>query len=250
MDVYKSLGKAYPGGNPVNVAVYLARMKVEASYIGVVGNDEYGPMMLEAIEARGVDISRLHVSEGRTAVTEVELTSNDRVLGDYDEGVLADFSLDEQDMAFIAGHQLVHSGIWGKVEGCFKSFKEAGLITSFDFADKLESQIIESTIPYVDYAFFSYTEDNAFIEEYIKRLQSKGPKVVIATLGDKGSIAYDGISFHRAGIVPVKVVDTMGAGDSYIAGYISGILNGSSIDECMLLGAGQAAETITYFGAW
>ena len=47
-----------------------------------------------------------------------------------------------------------------------------------------------------------------------------------------------------------KVVDTMGAGDSYIAGFLAGIVDGLSIEECMHQGAATATETLKYFGAW
>ena len=40
-----ALGKAYPGGNPVNVAVYMRRLGMDASYTGVVGTDQYGSIM-------------------------------------------------------------------------------------------------------------------------------------------------------------------------------------------------------------
>ena len=46
------------------------------------------------------------------------------------------------------------------------------------------------------------------------------------------------------------VVDTMGAGDSYIAGFLNAIIHGKSIIESMRAGAENATETIKYFGAW
>ena len=50
VDVYSD-GNVYPGGNPVNVAVYVARLGGESAYIGAVGTDKYGKIMLDAIEA-------------------------------------------------------------------------------------------------------------------------------------------------------------------------------------------------------
>ena len=49
MDVYKSTGEAYPGGNPVNVAVYVKRLGGDSSYTGAVGTDEYGERMIKSI---------------------------------------------------------------------------------------------------------------------------------------------------------------------------------------------------------
>ncbi len=80
--------------------------------------------------------------------------------------------------------------------------------------------------------------------------QAKGPKAVIVTLGENGSLAYDGTEFHKGDIEKCEVVDTMGAGDSFIAGFIVGILEGQSIDECMVTGAKSSAVTLGYSGAW
>ena len=101
MDVYENIGKAYPGGNPVNVAVYFVRMGGEASYVGLVGTDAYGEMMVKAIGEKGVDVSHVRAVEGTTAITHVELINGDRIMGDYEEGVLADFKLTEEEVDFL-----------------------------------------------------------------------------------------------------------------------------------------------------
>ncbi|MEE1327302.1 MAG: PfkB family carbohydrate kinase, partial [Oscillospiraceae bacterium] len=61
IDYYNNIdgGKAYPGGGPVNMAVYTLRLGGNASYIGPVGDDAYGKIMLDAIAAKGVDVSHL-----------------------------------------------------------------------------------------------------------------------------------------------------------------------------------------------
>ena len=48
----------------------------------------------------------------------------------------------------------------------------------------------------------------------------------------------------------MKVVDTMGAGDTYIAGFMNAIVEKNSIEDAMRQGALWASETIQYFGAW
>jgi fructoselysine 6-kinase len=250
LDVYAALGKAYPGGNPVNVAVYMRRLGMDASYTGVVGTDQYGSIMKKTLAARGVDISHLHTRHGKTAVTQVDLVNSERVFGDYDEGVMADFKLTEADIEFICHHDILHTGIWGKIEKSLPELHRRGVKISFDFADKLTHEIVQQSLPDVDYAFFSYSKDDAFIRDYLKSAQAKGPKVVIATLGENGSIAFDGKSFKQFGIVPVKVVDTMGAGDSFIAGFIRGLLLEKDLQQCLELGAINASETLKYMGAW
>ena len=104
VDFYNNIenGKAYPGGSPVNVAVYTVRLGGEASYTGPVGDDVYGKIMQETIAAKGVDTSHLYVKPGKTAVSQVKLLEGERVFGDYEEGVLEDYTLSEEDMDFIA----------------------------------------------------------------------------------------------------------------------------------------------------
>lgn len=250
MDVYQAEWKAYPGGNPVNVAVYLKGLGADSTYIGWVGTDSYGNIMKEKLQKKGVDISHLSKKEGKTAVTYVELVENDRCFGEYDEGVMANFSLIQEELDFIGSHELVHAGIWGHVEEFYPVFKERGMKTSFDFSNQLDHSLVKTLPQYVDYSFFSYTKDDPFIREFLKGIKNRGSKIAIATLGENGSIAYDGEQFYTCGVVETDVVDTMGAGDSFIAGFIFGRLKGFSITQCLQLGTVTAAKTIRYFGAW
>lgn len=251
VDAYESLGKYYLGGNPVNVAVYLARLGEEASYIGAVGDDEYGTAMKEGLKEKGVDISRVKTLHGETAVTKVELVNGDRVFTDYTEGVLKDFRLSASDIDFICSHDLLVSGIWGMIEDDLPKIKERGIPIAFDFSDQPKHPIVEKAIGHVTYAFFSDDRgDTPELREYMEQMQAKGPELVVVTLGDKGSICYDGKEFYTFGILPCDVVDTMGAGDSYIAGFLRALLQGKSIPESMKKGAENSCVTLGYQGAW
>ncbi|BFH59536.1 fructoselysine 6-kinase [Paenibacillus azoreducens] len=250
MDVYQASGMAYPGGNPVNVAVYLQELGAETAYMGWVGTDPYGEIMIKSIQGKGVDTSRMVKKEGNTAVTYVEMVGNDRKFGDYDEGVMAHFALTTEQLDFAQTHQLVHAGIWGHADEYYPFFKEKGLLTSFDFSDKLGHDLVKTLTPYVDYPFFSYVKDDEHIRQFLKEVKQRGSKIAVATLGENGSIAYDGELFYQHGVNDVDVVDTMGAGDSFIAGFIYGVLGGRPIPDCLELGTSRAAKTIGYFGAW
>lgn len=251
MDVYDQTGEAFPGGNPVNVAVYFTRLGGSASYTGAVGNDRYARILTDALREKGVDLSHIHVLEGSTAVTHVEIVNGDRVLGDYEEGVLPQFRLTERDIDFICTHDMMVTGLWSMVEDDLWRIRERGIPIAFDFADKPQSPILDKAMPYVDYAFFGLEmEDGPRLRDFLQAQQSRGPKVVIATLGARGSLAFDGSEFVSCGIVPCEVADTMGAGDSYIAGFLRGVLEKRTLRECMELGACCSAETLTYSGAW
>jgi len=53
IDLYVNTGEFYPGGNAVNVAVYVKRMNGDSSYTGVVGNDDYGKFMIASLNKKG-----------------------------------------------------------------------------------------------------------------------------------------------------------------------------------------------------
>lgn len=251
MDVYDSTGEAFPGGNPVNVAVYVKRMNGDSSYTGVVGTDDYGKLMIDALKEKGVDISHVKIMEGKTAVTHVELKDGDRILGDYEEGIMADFKLTEEDIDFLCNHDLVVTGIWGMIESELHKIKKRGVPVAFDFADKLDHEITRKAVPYVDYAFFSCdSKSDEELHEFMKYIKSKGPRVLVVTRGEKGSMAYDGNEFTKFGIIRCEVIDSMGAGDSYIAGFLMGITQGKSIEQCMKQGALSSSKTLAYYGAW
>ena len=254
IDYYNNVegGKAFAGGGPVNMAVYTVRIGGEASYIGPVGNDSYGQFMKESIESKGVNVSHLYVNDGKTAVSQVQLVDGERVFGDYDEGVLADFKLTNEDMKYIASHDVVVADLWGKVEGQLKDLKAMGITTAFDCADRPEDNEAQVAIPFADYVFFSSDlGDTPEVREKMTTIYKQGPKLVIAMLGEEGSLCFDGVNFYKCGIKECDhLVDSMGAGDSYIAGFLKGITEGKTIKESMAQGAATATDTLKYFGAW
>ena len=67
-DVYQNIGVFYPTGNGIDWGIHLARMGVSVSAVSVVGKDEYGDKMREALAAEGLDISHLRVEDGDTSV--------------------------------------------------------------------------------------------------------------------------------------------------------------------------------------
>lgn len=251
MDVYENTGMAYPGGNPVNVAVYFVRMGGQASYTGIVGDDDYGKAMVAAIAAKGVDVSHVRTEPGTTALTHVNLVGGERVMGDYEEGVMANFSLREQDIEFLGSQDIVVSALWGESQRYFRQIRDRGALIAYDAAIRPFDPAAQEAVPNVDYLFFSVEDgDTPENREKMIRLYDQGPELVIMTMGADGSLAYDGEEFTHCGIVPCDVVDTMGAGDSYIAGFLMGACRGENLYACMQLGALNAAETIAYSGAW
>lgn len=254
IDHYVLTNSKSAGGNSINVAVYLHRLGLDASYVSAVGNDENGKFILSELSKKGVDVSHVDIAEGSTAVTEVKLVDGERILGDYDEGVLETFKLSEKQKKFILQHDMICSALWGNIHNDLKFFKDNGMIVAFDGATRPFDVAGKIAMKSSDYFFFAVDEYKPSMKEEVrktmKEIKEFVSKHVIATLGEHGSMVYDGKNFYDFGIIKCDVVDTMGAGDSYIAGYLKGISDGFSIEKCMEEGAKSATTTIGYFGAW
>lgn len=251
IDLYERLGRKYPTGNVVDTGVNLHRLGVETSIISTTGSDEYGMWMLETLKKEGLDVSHLKVGDGATAITYMDMDGLDRVHGDYVEGVLENIVFDAEDIAFSSRHDLVHTALWGKAEDALPAIYESGVPISFDYADRLDNPLVESTLPYVAYGFYSYHKgDDAFIRSFLSDKVARGMKVAVATFGECGSLAFDCEGFHEMGVFPANVVNTVGAGDSYIAGYLFGVLHGEPAQKCMERGARLAAQVVSVFEPW
>ena len=251
VDFYDETGERYPGGNPVNVSVYFRRLGTPSSYIGAVGNDENGKMIIDSLAGKGVDVSHVKVLEGITAVTHVQRISGERVFGDSDPGVSALLELTEEDLDFIGTHDLAVTGLWGYTEPFLPILKKRGIPIAYDASNDPDLPQGKEGIRYADYVFFSDDEaDEEQLRQKMRSIAAAGPSVVVAMRGSRGSLALEGERYEASGIVNCEVVDTMGAGDSYIAGFLNAHLDGADLTECMRKGAENAAITIGYKGAW
>lgn len=250
VDVYEKLNKYYPTGNGVDWGIHLQRLGIPVSILSVVGTDEYGIKMKEALQKEGIDISHLHTEEGETCKMMMDLRNGvDRVHLEAIDGVMEQFHLTIEDKEYIKTFPYMHTDLFGNVLGDLKELKEAGVNIIMDFStfsDDPEYNT-EENFKNVTYAFLSYEKEDEYIKEHLKKIHSYGAKIATATLGENGSISYDGKNYYRYGIVPAEVVNTVGAGDSYIAGFTYGIINGWNILKCMELGAKLSSQTITKF---
>lgn len=250
VDIYEKLDKFYPTGNGVDWGVHLSRLGIPMSIVSVVGSDVYGERMKAALTSEGFDTSHLRVEQGETCKMLMDLKNGvDRVHLEEIEGVMKDFALNEEDIAYIKQFPYMHTDLFGNVLNNLPELHDAGVKIVMDFSTfSLDNEYHAfDCFPYVDYVFLSYEQEDERILEHLKKIHSYGPKLVTATLGDKGSICYDGSEFHRYGIEEADVVNTVGAGDSYIAGFTYGIMMGWDIEACMKHGAHISAHVVSKF---
>ncbi|WP_243423757.1 fructoselysine 6-kinase [Anaerotignum lactatifermentans] len=250
-DVYENLGKWYPTGNGIDWGIHLRRMGVPMSVVSVVGNDSYGRGMKKVLAEEGMDISHLRTEEGSTCLTRMALKNGtDRVHLESVDGVMEHYALTEEELRFVEQHDLIHTDLFGNALAHLPRWKAAGVKILMDFSvfTKDPAYACEKIFPYVDYVFFSADGiSREELEDWVRRIHGMGPVLVTATMGEEGSLCFDGKKMYHYGIVKTDVVNTVGAGDSYIAGFTYGILQGWTIPDCMAKGAELAASVISKF---
>lgn len=247
VDIYENPQRLYPTGNGIDFVIHMSRFGVQTSVVSVVGDDEYGRLMINSLNNERVEISHLRIEKGDTAIIKMQLNGNDRVHGELIEGVMKDFSLTNQDIEFLKGFDYIHTDLFGKVIDLLPTFRRNESQIIFDFSTYYQKPEVKTILPHVDFAFFSYGQHDQEIEEFMKEAKRLGPKLVTVTLGENGSLSYDGTNFYKEAAKKVNVVNTVGAGDSFIAGFMYGVINGFNVQECLENGAKTASEVITKF---
>lgn len=250
IDVYKDLNYYYLTGNVVDTGVNMSMLGTKVGIITNVAKDKYGQEMLSLFERNKMMIDKIRLIEGETAYTLMELKGNDRVHGDYFEGVLKDIKFTDSDLEYSLNYDLVFSAYWGKAEELFiklSNLKERPII-AFDYADRYQDKKVKLLDGVVDIGFFSWDKEIEDAKVFMQERLDKGMKVCICTFGAGGSMAYDGNEYYRKHAEKVKHIEnTVGAGDSFIAGFLHSYLNNEPISLCLKSGAELASKIIEQF---
>ena len=250
IDLYEKLNRYYATGNAVNFAVNMKKLGINTAVISTTGNDKYGKIMIDTLKQEGIDLSHFKVKEGATAVSYMDLVGLERTYLRYEQGVMEHVQFSQEDIDFAASCDLVHSAFWGHADKHVKEIHDRGAKTSFDFDTEFKSSLVEKIIPYIDYAFFSFDHRTQDTDNYLRDKVQKGATLAIGTFGEEGSVVFDGKEFHTYGIFPATPVNTIGAGDSFQAGFMNGILKGWPIEKCQEQGAKVSAGVVSIFGPW
>ena len=253
-DCYLDDGVYYPGGNSVNVAVNCKRNGCEAvNYIGVFGNDEKADHIRQCIEAEGVTTFRSRKVYAPSGQPSVRLVDGDRVFG---AGVrdscqhLFSIHITKEDIEVIRQYDVIHSSCYSNIEYELPVLSSI-LDVAFDYSDRKDESYIARTAPYVSYAFFSGSElDDDGCRMLIDKVHSYGTGIVGITLGSRGAVFSDGEEILFQETKKVDAVDTMGAGDSFIAGFLTSYVESRNLKEALDFAADCAARTCLVHGGW
>ena len=264
--------EANPGGAPCNVLAMLQKLGKQTSFIGKVGNDQFGRMLKETIEQAGIDSGNLIMDdEVHTTLAFVHtMADGDRDFSFYrNPGADMMLTVDDVQKERIEASRVFHFGTLSSThEGCreatryaIRCAKEAGVLISFDpnLREPLWADLEDAKreIAYgLGQADVVKISDNEVVfmtgeEDYEKAAQILREQyqipLLFVTLGRDGSRAYyKDIRVEAAGFIQEHTIETTGAGDTFTGCVLSKILEIGGIEN---LTEEQLAEMLTFANA-
>ena len=235
------------GGAPANVAVALARLGTASAFLGKVGGDAFGRSLRQMLAAEGVDVRGvIEDPAARTALAFVGANEHGgRSFVFYHAG-MADTLLrpEEVDRDLIANASVFHFGSvtlaaepsrsatleaanWARQRGCLVSFDPNVRLELWDSPQRARDTILETLgvadtvkLSADEIEFLTGSSDPA---EACLRLREHGPAFAVVTLGDSGCYYAATTSSGYVPGIPVKAVDSLGAGDAFVGGMLAGL---------------------------
>ncbi|MDF2646185.1 MAG: 5-dehydro-2-deoxygluconokinase [Paenibacillus sp.] len=266
----------YVGGSPANITIGMARLGMKTAFIGKIANDQMGRFIADYLERNNIETTNV-VTDNTGAVTglaftEIKSPSECSILMYRDN--VADLLLTpaevqesliaEAKVLLISGTALAQSPSREAVFQALEYAKKHGVVIIFDLDYRPYTwKTSEETAVYYNLAaekcdiILGTREEFDMMERFENNPEKNdritaakwfdySAKIVIIKHGKEGSIAYtqDGVG-HRAKSFPAKVVKTFGAGDSYAAGFIYGLMQGWTIEKSMEYGSAAACIVIS-----
>jgi ribokinase len=251
------------GGSAANTTVALARLTCKVGFVGKVGCDREGDLLLKDFRKEGVDTSGvIRAKRGKSGSVMGFVNKDGARALCIDSGVNDTIKLSEVNTSYVSQARFLH----------LTSFVGG---TSFQTQKKLLNALPETVKVSFDPGVLYARRGLAQVEPIIKKsyvlmpnvvelelltgkkdyckgadaLIGKGVKIVAVKLGGDGCYVTDGRERHLIEAFKVKVVDTTGAGDAFCAGFLYGLLNGKSLYECGRLGNFVASRCTMKMGA-
>ncbi|HJV44886.1 MAG TPA: sugar kinase [Bacillota bacterium] len=261
------------GGAESNVAIALARLGHQVGWISRLGDDEFGLFVRQFIRGEGVDTSRvLFDKQYPTAVFFKERqVQQDPKIYYYRKGSAASqLTPEDLDEGYIAQAKYLHvTGITPAlsdscrrtVEKAINIAKQNGLTVVFDPNIRLKlwnreeaGRVLLEIAAKCDIVLPGIEEGEILTgevepEAIAQRLIANGAKAVVVKLGERGAYyATKNNEEYIAGYPVKQIVDTVGAGDGFAAGFLSGLLRGWSYSEAIRLANRVGAFALTVPG--
>ncbi|MBQ9415661.1 MAG: carbohydrate kinase family protein [Clostridia bacterium] len=256
------------GGCASNAAADLAKIGVPVVMSALVGDDMMGDFFKKTISSYGVDIRGVKTSkEVGTTISTVLISDNGERSFLYNPASAAVFTdtdipdelIQECDILFIGGALLLTSFDGAPAARVMKRARELGKITVMDTAwdfDDIWLPKIREVLPYLDYFIPSVEEAEKLTgetepEKIADKLHDLGSTHIAVKVGKRGSMIspVKGEYKYLPTYSGIKRVDTTGAGDSFCAGFLTGLANDWDMEKSAQFGNAVASHCIQAIGA-
>jgi sugar/nucleoside kinase (ribokinase family) len=251
------------GSSSAIFAHNLAVLGTKVGMVSKVGDDALGKTALDWLASSGTDVSRVaKTSAGVATGLSVILTQPEhRYILTY-PGAIFDLSFADLDLDYIFSARHLHLSSYflqralrPDIAELFRRAKANGLSTSLDTNDDPEGEWASDllgVLPFVDILFPNEREAKKIsgtndLEKAIGKLAEICPLVAVK-LGAKGALLQKGASRRQLNGLRVEAKDSVGAGDSFDAGFIHRFLQGGSPEECLAYADLAGAFSTTYEG--
>ena len=254
------------GGSAANTVLGVQQFGGSAAYAGKTADDELGEFFLKDMRTAGVRIEVPPAGDGHTGTCVVLITDDAERTMLTHLGVSATLSADDIDPAECAKAEWVYveGYLFGTPENqsaaraAIKHAKAGGAKVALTVSDPFlvnafKADFLELIGGPVDLLFCNLDEARGLTGKERPRdcadaLAAYGPRVAL-TMGAEGSLLVDPLGLEHVAGVPVKAVDTTGAGDMYAAGILYGLTNGLEFEQAGRLGSLAAARVVGQMGA-
>ncbi|MGI5962556.1 MAG: carbohydrate kinase family protein [Lawsonibacter sp.] len=228
---------AHPGGAPANVAVAAARLGAKCAFWGKVGQDGLGDLLLQTLRANNVSASGVRRGVQATSMAVVTLSPSGERSFRFLRGADQELSVAELEESALEHTKFFHFGSVSLTAGpsrtatifAARQARTHGVLISYDpnYRPSLwpdpESALQWMAIPLPMVDLLKLSEEElpllshcSDLEEGSSKLASLGPRLILVTLGERGVFYRWGTHTGTVPGVPVSVVDTNGAGDTFL----------------------------------
>ncbi|XP_017767202.1 PREDICTED: adenosine kinase 2 isoform X2 [Eufriesea mexicana] len=266
--------------NTMRVAQWFLKKPRVATYMGCVGMDKYSKILEDKARADGLNVRYQYTNQEPTGTCAVLITGNERSLcanlaaatcfsrSHIEEPENKDL-IEIAEYIYISGFFLTVSPetIQAIAQHAFEKNKMFMMNLSAPFLCEHYKKPMLAALPYVDILFGNETEAETFAKEndfqitsrkeivlklsQIEKMNRKRQRIVIITQGSKNIlVAKDNtiIEFPAMKLPEEKIVDTNGAGDAFVGGFLAQLVQGRSIEVCIKCGIWAAAQIVQRSG--
>ncbi|MBL4954729.1 sugar kinase [Neobacillus sp. YIM B02564] len=261
------------GGAELNFAIGCSRLGLKAGWISKLGNDEFGRHILCYARGEGIDTSKVDLVDGYpTSIYFREILADGSSRSFYYRDNSPTLTMSEADLSedYFKQAKLLHiSGVFPSINAnnkkiileAVKLAKKTGLLISFDPNIRLKMwskeearDYIEQLLPDVDILLTGDEEAEIILgpnslETYFQKFHEFGISKIAIKQGAAGSVGFDGKQIYTAPSIKARaVVDTVGAGDGFDAGFITSILKGIPFEKALHIANAVGAMVVSVYG--